>query len=86
MTPMWGFIPISNIVIPLLHITLGLANNILNRFLDWLDETIEPLTLEEKEARTMTMLAEIAVKDATESLQNKVDGLHDIIDQRKRIN
>ena len=38
--PIWGFIPIDNILIPVLHIVLGLGNDLLNNFLEWIEERI----------------------------------------------
>ena len=35
--PLWDFIPIKNVIPPILHILLGLGNDLVNKLLEWLD-------------------------------------------------
>ena len=72
-SPLWTFIPIENCIIPLLHILLGLGNNIIDHFWSkWFDERVETLTSEEITARHMALLAEIAFDDNEEKLNDEV--------------
>ena len=61
----------------LLHIILGLGNDVLDRFWkNWFDKRVEPLTQEETEARHMTMCAEVVLEDCEkekEGIQNDSD-------------
>ena len=45
-SPIWDFIPIACVILPLLHILLGLSNDALAHYWDWLEERVEPLTSE----------------------------------------
>jgi hypothetical protein len=56
------------VILPLLHILLGLSNDVLAHFWDWLEERVEPLTLEETQAWNMTLLAEIAIEEKDDKL------------------
>jgi hypothetical protein len=85
-SPMWDFIPIECIILPLLHILLGLSNDALAHFWDWLEERVEPLTVEETQARNMTLLAEIAVEEKDDELQSLKDALLAIIQDRMDVN
>ena len=62
--PLWSFIPIPNIIISVLHLLLGLGNDVLECFLvKWFDKRFDKWTEEEKMARQMTVLAEIGVDE-----------------------
>ena len=61
--PLLTCIPLHRYLPPLLHILLGLGNDIYSKFKEWIDERIEKLSPEELEARNMTLLAEIKLDD-----------------------
>ena len=84
--PLWSYLPINHIVPPLLHITLGLVNDLLDHFFKWVDETVEPLTVQEHEARILSLLAELVVDEWEESLENFEEVLREKIELRKDIN
>ena len=61
--PLWTFIPIENVIVPMLHILLGLRNDVIDKFWsEWFDKRVEQLTPEEIESRHMVLLAEIYVE------------------------
>ena len=63
--PLWTFIPIENVIVPMLHILLGLGNDVIDNFWsEWFDERVEQLTQEEIESRQMVLLAEISVEES----------------------
>jgi hypothetical protein len=67
---LWTFIPIKNVLVPLLHILLGLGNDLLGSFWSsWFDERVEVLKPDESEARHMALLAEIAVEEYEEKIR-----------------
>jgi hypothetical protein len=85
-SPIWDFIPIECIIVPLLHILLGLSNDALSHFWDWLEERVEPLTADEIQARNMTLLAEIAIEEKYEELKTLKEILTTIVQERIDIN
>ena len=84
--PLWHFIPVQNVVIPLLHITLGLANNVLDSFLEWIDEMVEPMTKEEQQARTLAILAEIDLDNSVEQEHLHKESYKAKMDERQAVN
>ena len=84
--PIWNFIPITCIIIPVLHMMLGLANDILANFWDWVDKRVEVLTTDEIEARNMALLAEIAVDDNYKVVVDTTDMIKYISLRRLDIN
>lgn len=83
--PMFPFIPIQNILIPLLHLVLGLGNDVMNFFRDFIEERIEPLLPEEEEARSMAIAAEIVYEDAKINCMNGIDEVKQLDDIRKQL-
>ena len=84
--PIWNFIPITCIIIPVLHMMLGLANDILANFWDWVDERVEVLTTYEIEAQNMVLLAQIAVEDNNKVVVDAKNVIEDISLRRIDIN
>jgi hypothetical protein len=61
-SPIWdSMIPIECVILPLLHILLGLSNDALTHFWHSLEERVQPLNPEEMYARNMALLTEIAI-------------------------
>jgi len=84
--PLWHFIPVQNVVVPLLHITLGLANNVLDLLLEWIDEMDEPMTKEEQQARTLAILAEIDLDNSVEHEHLHEESYNAKMDEREDVN
>jgi hypothetical protein len=84
--PIWDFILIQNMIVPLLHILFGLSNDALSHFLDWFKERVEPLTTEEIQARNMALLAEIAVEEKEEEFKGWKEVLSTIVLEQMAIN
>ena len=57
---MWTFVDICNYMFPVLHAEIGLVNNILTAFYEWLDERVEPISTEEQLKRNRRILAWLA--------------------------
>jgi hypothetical protein len=74
------------VIVPLLHILLGLSNDALSHFWDWFEEHVEPLTTEEIQARNMALLAEIAVEEKEEEFKGRKEVLSTIVLEQMAIN
>jgi hypothetical protein len=68
--PLWDFIEPSHYVFPELHVEIGLVNNMVDSFYDFVEEQVEVAPPEERMARNHLILADIAVLKAKE----KADG------------
>mgnify|MGYP000582880178 CR=1 FL=1 len=84
--PLWSFIPLTRVLVPILHLLLGLANDMLENAWQWVEERVEPMTTEEIEARNMSLLAEIAFDDAQNKLENAIVDLEFLILERIELN
>ena len=81
--PLWSFIPIKNIIIPILHLLLGLGNDVLDFFLSkWFDERIDKLTDDEKVARQMTVVADIDVDELRERIEKTKKELKEALEEK----
>ena len=61
--PLLLMIPVSRIILPLLHILLGLGNKVRKNLFDFISERIEILHADEVQAINNAMLAELEVDD-----------------------
>jgi hypothetical protein len=61
--PVWPFISIRRMLIPVLPELLGLGNDLMSNFWSHVEEGAEPLEPDEIEAQNMTLLAEIKYED-----------------------
>ena len=59
-----SFLPITRTLPPILHLLLGVGNDVFSIFKDFIVERVEKASPEEKDARNMTFLAEIKHEDA----------------------
>jgi hypothetical protein len=85
--PLWTFIPIKNVLVPLLHILLGLGNDLLDNFWSsWFDERVEVLKPDESEARHMALLAEIAVEEYEEKFESLKGEVNALVTERIQLN
>jgi hypothetical protein len=74
------------VIVPLLHILLGLLNDALLHFWDWFKEHAEPLTTEEIQAINMALLAEIAVDEKEEEFKGQKQVLSTMVLEQMTIN
>jgi hypothetical protein len=51
------------VLIPILHELLGLGNDLVSSTKGFMEEAMEPQTPEEKQARTMALLAKLAFEE-----------------------
>jgi hypothetical protein len=65
---------------------LGLGNDLMNSFCDWIDERVDPLLPNELEARTMALMTEVAHKDMFEELEEMEIDLALNVAERMQIN
>jgi len=84
--PLWSFIPINRMLVPILHILLGLGNDLLDNFFHWIDYRIEQSTLAEIEARNMSLIASLSVEDAEEQVAERKEALVVVVADRIAIN
>ena len=66
--PLWNFLPFINILVPILHILLGLGNDVLAKFWDWVDERMEIKSDDLIQARNCHIMAEIALDECKENV------------------
>ena len=67
--PLWDFADVYHFLPPVLHMEIGLINNIMTRLNGFIEERVESLTEEEVSARNQRVTAEISVDDCKEQLQ-----------------
>ena len=61
--PWWPFIPLQNYIIPLLHVLIGIGNDLLSSFRDWVNDEIESLDQQEVRTRRAVHVAEHKIID-----------------------
>ena len=61
--PWWPFIPLSHYMIPLLHVLIGIGNDLLESFRDWVNDEIESLDQQEVRTRRAVRTAEHKIID-----------------------
>jgi hypothetical protein len=61
--PCWEWLPSDRVLIPILHELLGLGNDLVSSTKSFMEEAVEPLTPEEKQAKTMALLAKLAFEE-----------------------
>lgn len=83
--PLSKFIPVHNVRIPVLHLLLGLGNDLLNQFWKWTDERIEPLTDEELGARNLSLITEVAVDEKEDESKAAKEELSNAVECRKQV-
>ena len=69
----------------MLHLLLGLGNDIHAHFKSFLSERIEQLSQEEKDARDMSFLAEIRYDESLIAYDNSKQVVLDLVEQRKEM-
>jgi len=63
--PEWPFIDILDWACPFLHIKIGLGNDIMSNFMDWIDREIIKVSLAEIEARNSLAVTEASIEAKT---------------------
>jgi hypothetical protein len=64
--PVWDFIEPSNYMLPQLHIKIGLTNNVLDNFYDFVEDQVEKASPEEKVSRNQLIMTDVAYTRAEE--------------------
>jgi hypothetical protein len=62
--PCWEWLPLGRVLIPILHELLGLGNDLVSSTKGYVEEAVGPLMQDEKQARTMALLAKLAFEEA----------------------
>jgi hypothetical protein len=66
-------------MLPQLHIKIGLTNDVLDKFYDFIDDQVEKTSLEEKVTRNQLVMADVAFTRAEETLDHwKATGATDL--------
>ncbi len=67
-------------MLPQLHIEIGLTNNVLDNFYDFIEDQVEKASPEEKVARNELVIADVAYTRAQEKLESwKENGATDLV-------
>ena len=61
--PWWPFIPLSHYVVPLLHVLIGIGNDLLDGFRDWVNDEVESLDHQEVRTRRVVQRADHRIID-----------------------
>ena len=81
--PLWDFIQPSHYIFPQLHIEIGLVNNILESFNDFVEEQVEVAPPEERLARNNMIMSDVAFIKAKQKVDEwKDSGGADLAMQR----
>jgi len=67
--PLWDFIQPSHYVFPQLHVKIGLINNVLDTFCDFLEEQVEVANPKERFCRNNMIMCDVATIKAKENLE-----------------
>ena len=60
---MWDSVPVKNFIVPVLHLQIGLGNDVLNNLLDFIDYNLEKLSTSDKVAHnTLVTLNQVITK------------------------
>jgi hypothetical protein len=80
--PLWDFIQPSHYVFPQLHVEIGLINNILDYFYDFVEEQVEAAAPEERLYQNNMIICDVATIKAKEKLDEwKENGVSDLVMQ-----
>ena len=79
--PLWDFVEVMNYIAPVLHAAeIGLCNDALDSFLDFVDDRVESLSDEEMTARNEHVVADVAFDCAVKKLNEFMeDGAFDLL-------
>jgi hypothetical protein len=83
--PLWSFIAVERVLIPVLHELLGLGNDLLTHWWTWVEVRYEPMDADEIVARNMALLAEIAVIEAQKQLDDCQVDLEALVFERQEL-
>jgi len=61
--PWWPFIPLKHFMVPLLHVLIGIGNDLLTSFRDWVNDEVECLHQQEVRTRQAATTAEHKIID-----------------------
>jgi hypothetical protein len=84
--PVWDFLRPECVVIPTLHILLGLVDYVYQRFWEWIDDDVERIPAEEKEARVQVIDAELLVDQLEAELEECRDERNGLVAARVAAN
>jgi hypothetical protein len=68
--PLFDTVPISNYVIPVLHVIIGIGNALVGSIFEWVEQRVEQLAEAEIISRNNILSAEINLDDAVEEYNN----------------
>jgi hypothetical protein len=57
--PLIEAIPVSNYILPILHIIIGMGNSLVDAFLEWIEERIEVLDVRQVQAQNTIIYATV---------------------------
>jgi hypothetical protein len=78
--PVWDFIEPSNCMLPQRHIKIGLTNNVLDNFYDFVEDQVDKASPEEKVSRNQLIMADVAYTRVEEKLESwKEHGATDLV-------
>ena len=75
--PVWDFVEPSHYILPELYIEIGLLNNALDNFYDWVEDHVESASEEEKFCRNWMILLDSDVSNAISMVEqwNTTNGM-----------
>jgi len=67
--PVWDFVEPKNYIFPVLHVKIGLVNNVLDKFYDWVEDHGEVASAEEKMCRKRIIILDTELSKAVGKLE-----------------
>ena len=61
--PYWGYVEVDNYICPILHNQINLGNNVFHNLLDYGNENIEKLSVDEDKARNSLLLIDSSINE-----------------------
>ena len=84
--PLLQCVPVKRALPPILHLLLGLGNDIYSKFKEYISVRIEKLTKAELEAQNMTLLSEIKIDQCLIAIDDIKSELNELVQRRITIN
>jgi hypothetical protein len=67
--PVWDFVEPKKYIFPVLHVEIGLVNNVLDKFYDWVEDHVEVASAEEKMCRNRMIILDTELSKAVGKLE-----------------
>ena len=84
--PSFSCMLVSRMLPPMLHVLLGLGNDVYSKFRDFMLQRIEKTSPEELEARNMSLLSELKYDESVVAFENAKQEVQHLAQDRTSLN